>query len=98
MLRALGFRRRDILRMIYIEVFLTTTLGVIVGGLIGLIVSYGVVVSTPGLDALGVEFRVPWLDLAQMVLLIYVAVFFATLVPARQGARTPPAEAVRYLD
>ncbi|MEA3201556.1 MAG: putative transport system permease protein [Thermoplasmata archaeon] len=98
MLRAVGYGPRDILRMLYIEIYLTTTLGVLVGGAIGIFTSYGVVASTPGLDALGVTFRIPWLDLAEILLLVYVAVFLATVAPARRGSKVPPAEAVRYLE
>lgn len=98
MLRAVGYSRKDILRMLYIEIFLTTTLGVLVGGLIGAFTSYGVVTSTPGLESLGVKFTVPWLDLGIILVLVYVAVFLATYVPARQGSRVPPAEAVRYIE
>ena len=98
MLRAIGYSRRDILRMFYVEIFFTTTLGVIVGSAIGVLTSYGVVVSTPSLSALGVEFRIPWWDIAQILALVYVSVFLATYVPARRGSRTPPAEAVRYIE
>lgn len=98
MLRAIGFSSRDVLRMFYIEIFLTTTLGVLVGGVIGILTSYGVVASTPSLAALGVEFRIPWLDILQILAFVYVAVFLATFVPARRGSRIPPAEAVRYIE
>ena len=98
MLRAIGYSRRDVLRMFYVEIFFTTTLGVIVGSAIGVLTSYGVVASTPSLSALGVEFRIPWWDIAQILALVYVAVFLATYVPARRGSRTPPAEAVRYIE
>lgn len=98
MLRAVGYSRKDILRMLYVEIYFTTTLGVLVGTAIGVFTSYGVVASTPGLDALGVRFRIPWLDLAEILLLVYVAVFLATYAPARRGSKVPPAEAVRYVE
>ena len=84
--------------MLYIESDVTTTLGVLVGGAIGVFTSYGVVQSTPGLEALGVTFRIPWLDLGLILLLVYVAVFLATFLPARSGSRVSPAEAVRYTE
>src|SRR5581483_3963549 len=90
MLRAVGYGKADVLRMLYIEIYFTTTLGVLVGGLIGVLTSYGVVASTPGLSELGVKFTIPWLDLAEILLLVYAAVFLATIVPARQGSRVPP--------
>jgi putative ABC transport system permease protein len=98
MLRAIGYPRRQILRIFYVEIFFTTTLGILVGGTIGLVTTYGVVASTPALAALGVKFTVPWLDLAEIVALVYVAVFLATYWPARQGSNVPPAEAVRYVE
>lgn len=98
MLRAIGYPRKQILRMFLIEVFFTTTLGVLIGGAIGIFTAYGVFVSTPQLAALGVEFRVPWLDLARITALVLLAVFLATYWPARQGSNVPPAEAVRYVE
>lgn len=98
MLRAIGYSRGHVLRMLYVEIFFTTTLGVLVGGVIGVLTSYGVVASTPSLAALGVRFTIPWLDLLQILLLVYVAVFLTTFFPARRGSRIPPAEAVRYVE
>lgn len=98
MLRAIGFARRDVLLMFYIEIFFTTSLGILVGGLIGILTSYGVVVSNPSLGALGVRFTIPWLDLLQILGLVYLAVLLATFIPARAGSRVPPAEAVRYVE
>lgn len=98
MLRAIGYPRKQVLRIFFIEVFFTTTLGILVGGSIGIITSYGVVESTPALASLGVKFTIPWLDLAEILALIYLAVFLATYWPARQGSNVPPAEAVRYIE
>ncbi|MFA5860699.1 MAG: FtsX-like permease family protein [Candidatus Thermoplasmatota archaeon] len=98
MLRAIGYPRKQVLRIFYIEIFFTTTLGILVGGAIGVITSYGVVVSTPALASLGVKFTIPWLDLAEIIALVYAAVFLATYWPARQGSNVPPAEAVRYIE
>lgn len=98
MLRAVGYSRRDILRMLYVEIFFTTTLGVLVGGSIGIFTSYGVVASTPSLESLGIEFTIPWLDILRILALVYLAVFLATLWPATRASRIPPAEAVRYVE
>lgn len=98
MLRAVGYPRKQILRIFFIEIFFTTTLGILIGGLIGIIVSYGVVASTPSLASLGVKYTIPWLDIAQILGLVYLAVFAATYWPARRGSNVPPAEAVRYIE
>lgn len=98
MLRAVGYSRRDILKMFYIEIFFTTTLGILVGGSIGVFTSYGVVQSTPSLESLGIEFTIPWGDILRILALVYVAVFLATFWPALRASRIPPAEAVRYIE
>lgn len=98
MLRAIGYPARQILAMFYIEILLVTTLGILIGASIGILVTYGVVASSDQLEALGVAFRIPWLEIAKVVLLTYAAVIAATFYPARAAARIPPAEAVRYVE
>lgn len=98
MLRAIGYSRAHVLRIFLIEILFTTTLGILVGTAIGLIVSYGVVASSDALDSLGITFKVPVRDIAVILGLTYVATLLCTLYPARSASRIPPAEAIRYIE
>ncbi len=90
-LRALGYRRGEVVAGVLTEATLTTTCGVLVGTVTGLTTGYlylnGAIAATPfGFDVL---------SLAGTLALMYAAVLLATLGPALAAARTPPAQALR---
>ena len=60
--------------------------------------AYGVTVTTESFTRLGLEFRVPWRGIAEILVLTYAATVLATFYPSWRAANTPPAEAVRYLE
>lgn len=90
-LRALGYRRGEVVAGVVTEAALTTTCGVLVGIVTGIAATYlylnGTITATPfGFDV--------W-SLAGTVALMYAAVLLATFGPALAAARTPPAQALR---
>ncbi|MCA1814520.1 MAG: FtsX-like permease family protein, partial [Halobacteriales archaeon] len=96
MLRAIGLSRALVFRSFLVEGLFTFTLGAIVGVSVGFAVAWGAHLKS--LASIGVPFRVPWLDIAVILLLAYVATLAATLAPARRAARLAPAEAIRYIE
>jgi putative ABC transport system permease protein len=93
-LRALGFTARHVSLGLLIESAVIALLGAGLGVGIGLFVAQSTVVflsrQSPEL-----QFAIPWLDLAGIVLLALGAALLMTLLPARQAARLTPAEALR---
>jgi FtsX-like permease family len=90
-LRALGFRRREVVAGIVAEATLTTTCGALVGVVTGIVaailyINGTISASLPGLDIA---------SLAGTLALMYAAVLLATFGPALAAARTPPAQALR---
>jgi putative ABC transport system permease protein len=90
-LRALGYRRGEVIAGVVTEATLTTTCGVVVGTATGLATGYlylnGAIAATPfGFDVV---------SLAGTLGLMYAAVLLATVGPALAAARTPPAQALR---
>jgi putative ABC transport system permease protein len=90
-LRALGYRRGEVVAGVVTEAALTTTCGALVGIVTGIATTYlylnGTITATPfGFDV--------W-SLAGTVALMYAAVLLATFGPALVAARTPPAQALR---
>lgn len=90
-LRALGYRRGEVVAGIMTEATLTTTCGVLVGIVTGLAAAIIYLNGT-------ITARLPGLDvssLAGTLALMYAAVLLATFGPALAAARTPPAQALR---
>jgi putative ABC transport system permease protein len=96
MMRALGFQRFHVRRTFLVEMLTTITLGVVIGTAIAILVAFGT--WTALLKDFDVPFTVPWLDLAIIAAVAYVATTLATLGPILRAARTPPAEALRYIE
>jgi putative ABC transport system permease protein len=97
MLRALGYRRSMIQLSFLLESSFIALLGVVIGTVLGLILSYNAVAdirSDEGIDT--ITFAIPW---AQTLIILGLTYFFsllATYIPARQASRIYPAEALRY--
>ncbi len=97
MLRAIGFQRSMVAASILIESSMITVLGVVSGAVLGLLLSQKLVTSDYFVGTSGsVNFAVPWLDVALFILLSLAASLLLAYIPARQAARVPIAEALRY--
>lgn len=95
MLRAIGYKKSTVSLSFLLESGFVTVLGVFSGVILGLWLAYFLVTSDdfPG-D--GGTFYIPWLQIAVITGLTLVASFFMTLIPSRQAAGVPTAEALRY--
>jgi putative ABC transport system permease protein len=90
-LRALGYRRGEVVAGVVTEATVTTTCGALVGIVTGIAASYLYVNGTTA----PTSFSVDVVSLAGTLALMYAAVLLATLGPALAAARTPPAQALR---
>ena len=96
MLRAIGYQRSMVAASFLIESSMITMLGVLSGAILGLLLSWKLVTSDYFIGtSTGVNFTIPWLDVAVFVALTVAASLLA-YIPARQAARVPIAQALRY--
>lgn len=95
-LRSLGFVPGMIGRAFIIESAFTAFLGVLVGTVLALITAQQLINN--GDFGEGIEFIVPWSELAILTFTSVIAALLATAWPARQASRIPPAVALRISD
>jgi putative ABC transport system permease protein len=95
MLRAIGYKKSMVSLSFLMESSFVTVLGVSSGTLLGLWLAYFLVTGDdfPG-D--GNRFYIPWLEITVINALTLVASVFMTVIPSRQAASVPTAEALRY--
>jgi len=94
-LRAIGFTRRMIARTFLVEIAFISVLGTLIGMVLGVALAYRIhVVYFANL----VEFSIPYLQLAGIVVASLLATLLFTIWPALRAARIPPAEALRYIE
>ncbi len=96
-LRSIGFQPRDVSRAFLIEAGFVTIEGVAIGVLVGLIGTYGLVLSNSGFVE-GLDWGVPWNEVALIVAIALVASAIAAILPARRASKIKPAEALRVTD
>jgi ABC-type lipoprotein release transport system permease subunit len=95
MLRAIGYKKSMVSLSFMMESSFVTVLGVLSGTGLGLWLAYFLVTSDdfPG-D--GNNFYVPWLQIAFICGVTIFASLLMTIIPSRQAASVPTAEALRY--
>ncbi len=94
-LRALGYEAGAVRRAFMVESAFVTLEGVAVGTTLALVTAWRIVAN----DTFGeLGFSVPWLEVGGLVVATFVASILATVAPARQAARIPPAVALRLTD
>ena len=97
MLRAVGYRKGMIQLSFLIESSFVAVLGIIIGTVLGLVLSYNVVLDIrdeQGLDT--IQYAIPWIQMIIILGLTYIFSLLATYIPARQASKVYPAEALRY--
>ncbi|TMD74637.1 MAG: FtsX-like permease family protein [Chloroflexi bacterium] len=94
MLRALGYRPRQVLAGMVTEAVITATCGALVG--IGVGVPISAVLAHGYLP--GAPLEVDYLSLALIIGVLYLAVLAVTIVPALRAAGLPAVEALRLED
>lgn len=95
MLRALGYTRNAVALSFIMESSFITLLGVLSGIGLGLLLAQQLVTSD-NFDLQGVEFYIPWVQVAGIGLFAFVASLVMTIIPSRQASSIPIAEALRY--
>jgi putative ABC transport system permease protein len=93
-LRAIGYRRWQVMSGLMTEAATTTFVGVLVGMAVGLMMGY---IFYRQSDT-KVPFGVDWPSILGAIGAVFIAVVVVTLGPAWRASRLPPAEAVRYTE
>ena len=96
-LRSLGFQSPAVGRAFLIEAAFVAVEGTVIGVLVALIGSYGLVLSGSGFIE-GFSWGVPWNEVAVIVGISLGASVIAALWPARRATTIEPAEALRIAD
>jgi ABC-type lipoprotein release transport system permease subunit len=96
MLRAIGYSRRLVAASFFLESSFIALTGIAMGVVLGSGLSYNLLTSPEFTDGTEIDFQVPWLRLAIIVSIAYVASALMTLWPARSASHVPVAEALRY--
>jgi putative ABC transport system permease protein len=96
MLRAIGYRPRQVRLLFFLEVTLVVALGGIIGIACSVLVTYGLWFAI--IKDLQYPYVVPWSEILVLLGIAYVVALLATAAPIRRSARIPPAEAVRYAE
>jgi putative ABC transport system permease protein len=95
-LRALGFSSVAVRRAFLAESSFIALEGIFIGVVLALVTAWRLVNS--GSFGSGTAFAVPWLQLALLVVVTYIASLLATVAPAIQASRIRPAVALRITD
>ena len=94
MMRALGYRRSLVRRSFLMESSLIAILGLLIGTIVGVWLSYRFFVVDNSLDT--ALFHLPVAEIAGFLVLAYLTTLLMTYLPARAASRIAPAEALRY--
>jgi putative ABC transport system permease protein len=97
-LRALGFRASTVRRSFVTESAFIAIEGVVIGTVLGVLVTWILYTNSPAFGGLSGPFPVAWAAIAITVGGTLIASLFATVGPARRAAAIRPAVAVRVAD
>lgn len=95
-LRSLGFLPGMVRRAFLLESGFTAIEGILLGTVLALVTASQLVSN--GDFGQGIEFEIPWVDVTILCVVSLVASLLATVWPAQQAARIPPAVALRVAD
>jgi putative ABC transport system permease protein len=96
-LRAIGFQPAMIRRSLVLESSFVSLTAIVVGAGLALVISNNVVADAaeqPGFEELALA--VPWVSLAVVFAVVFLAAVATSLIPAMRASRVYPAEALRY--
>ena len=88
-LRAIGYRRGMVLTSFLMESSFIALLGILLGVGLGSLLSYNLVESI-GEDVPGLEFTIPWLQIAVIVAIAYAFSLLTTFLPRPAGVAHLP--------
>ncbi len=95
MLRAVGSTRKQVRQMVFVESLLLSALGTTMGIIVGLFMSY-YLVKALNFSGFKLEFYFPGLGVLTAIAVGLLFGVVAAMIPARQAAKTPIVEALRY--
>ena len=95
MLRAVGSTRKQVKQMIFVESLLLSALGTAMGILVGLFLSY-YMIKALNYSGFKLDFYFPGLGILTAIAVGLLFGVLAAMIPARQAAKTPIVEALRY--
>jgi putative ABC transport system permease protein len=95
-LRSLGFQSRQVRLAFLLESAFIAIEGILVGTVLALITSKQLVAT--GQFGKGIVFTIPWIQIAILVAIAFVASLIATVWPAQQASQIAPAVALRIAD
>jgi len=97
MLRAIGYQRSMVALSFLFESGFIALSGILLGLTLGLSLAWVLIVTGDfGEETKGTDFLIPWLNLAIICGVAFVASMVMTWLPARAASRVPVAEALRY--
>jgi putative ABC transport system permease protein len=97
MMRAIGYKRRNITSSFLIEISFITIIAIVMGIIFGIGIGWQIY-SGGGYKEMGASFAVPWGNLLVITIGAYIATLLFTFYPSLMAARVPPAEALRYIE
>jgi putative ABC transport system permease protein len=95
MLRAIGYKRSTVALSFLLESSFVTLLAIFSAIGLAIWLSY-FLISSDDFQTQNAGYHVPWLQIAIFAIFTYLASLLMTLIPARQAASIPTAEALRY--
>jgi putative ABC transport system permease protein len=96
MLRALGYTRRQIAISFIMESSFVALLGVLSGIGLALLLAYQLLQGDAFAAGSVERFSIPWLQIGLIGLFAFLAALIMTVIPSRQAASIPIAQALRY--
>lgn len=94
MLRAIGYQTGTVALTFVLESGFIATMGILSGVVGGMIISHNLM--TGGEFGSGIEFTIPWVELILITGAAFIFSLLMTWLPAKQAAKVPVAEALRY--
>jgi len=95
-MRAVGYKRNDILKMFFLEIGWLAGLGLLLG--IGVGLGFHKALYVEYWEPDGVPFVIPWYGIGLIVLSSILLVLAAVSIPVRDASRVHPAEALRMIE